>query len=55
MDRATAFRLADQGVYRRDDLADLSIDELLDIENMNRKKAERLIMNAREHWFSENE
>jgi N utilization substance protein A len=46
---ATQFFAA--GILTIDDLAEQSIDELLDIEGMTREKAGALIMKARESWF----
>ena len=52
MDRETAYRLAAQGVRTLEDLADLAVDELLDIEGMDEKRAARLIMAARSPLFA---
>ena len=46
--------LAEHGIKTRDDLADLSSEEL--IENLkditvNTEQADKIIMEAREHWF----
>ncbi|MGZ8216243.1 transcription termination factor NusA [Methylomagnum sp.] len=53
MDRDLAFRLAGQGVRTVDDLAELAVDELMDIEGMDEEKAASLIMAARSSWFAE--
>ncbi|HHM05170.1 MAG TPA: transcription termination/antitermination protein NusA [Gammaproteobacteria bacterium] len=53
MDRALAFRLAEHGVVTREDLAEQSVDELLDIEGIDERKASELIMTARAPWFAE--
>ena len=45
--------LARKGVRTRDDLADLAVDELVEIGSIDEKKAGELIMNARKHWFAE--
>ena len=45
--------LAEAGVRTRDDLADLAVDELTDITGQMEDEARALIMNAREHWFSD--
>ncbi|MDL2337593.1 MAG: helix-hairpin-helix domain-containing protein, partial [Pseudomonadota bacterium] len=45
-------KLADGGVHTRDDLADLAVDELIEISGMDEEKAKSLIMKAREHWFT---
>ncbi|MCW8194998.1 transcription termination/antitermination protein NusA [Proteobacteria bacterium 005FR1] len=53
MDRATAFKLASRGIVSMEDLAEQSVDELLDIEGMDQDRASALIMKAREPWFAE--
>src|ERR1700723_3439826 len=45
--------LARKGVRTRDDLADLAVDELVEMGSIDEKKAGELIMNARKHWFAE--
>lgn len=45
--------LADAGITRRDDLAELSIDELIEITGVLAEEAEQVIMAARAHWFAE--
>lgn len=47
--------LMNAGVKTREDLADLSTDELLDILSISRKEAESIIVEAREIWYSEAE
>ena len=47
MDEATAFALAAREVSTIDDLADLAVDDLIDIEGMNEERAAALIMAAR--------
>lgn len=44
-------KLADGGVHNRDDLADLSIDELVEMTQIDAEQAKAFIMKAREHWF----
>ena len=51
MDEATAYVLASRGVRTRDDLADLAVDEITDIEDMDAERAAALIMEARRHCF----
>lgn len=46
-----AMQLASHGVITRDDLAELSTDELRDIAQMDEASAGKLIMSARAHWF----
>jgi len=48
-------QLADAGVHTLDDLADLAVDELVEITGQSREDATALIMKAREHWFSGDE
>ncbi|TSE38215.1 Transcription termination/antitermination protein NusA [Tepidimonas fonticaldi] len=45
-------KLADAGVHTLDDLADLAVDELVEITGQSREEATALIMKAREHWFA---
>jgi N utilization substance protein A len=45
--------LAKQGVSSREALAELAVDDLLDIIDLDREKAGKLIMAARAHWFEE--
>jgi N utilization substance protein A len=47
MDEATAQILAERGVLTVDDLADLAVDDLIDIEGMDEERAAALIMTAR--------
>lgn len=51
MDEATAYVLASRGVRTREDLAELAVDEITDIEDMDEERASALIMEARKHWF----
>jgi N utilization substance protein A len=53
MDRALAYQLASRGVVTMEDLAEQSIDELLEIEGMEEERAGQLIMTARAPWFEE--
>jgi N utilization substance protein A len=45
-------KLADGGVHTRDDLADLAVDELVEMTQVDEAAAKALIMKAREHWFT---
>jgi N utilization substance protein A len=45
--------VARKGVRTRDDLADLAVDELVEMGGVDEKKAAELIMDARKHWFAE--
>jgi len=53
MDSELAGKLADSGVKTRDDLADLSVDDLTEMTGMDVERAKALIMKAREHWFAQ--
>ena len=44
--------LAEGGIHKRDDLADLAVDELIEITQIDETQAKALIMKAREHWFT---
>ena len=51
MDEALAYELAARGVVTMEDLAEQSVDELLEIEGIERERAGELIMTARIPWF----
>ncbi|TVS10583.1 MAG: transcription termination/antitermination protein NusA [Wenzhouxiangella sp.] len=53
MTEAIAFRLAEQGIQTRDDLAECAVDELEDVKGLEPELAAELIMKARAHWFTE--
>ena len=53
MTETIAFRLAEQGVRTRDDLAECAVDELEDVKDLEPETAAELIMEARAHWFAE--
>ncbi|CFO08156.1 transcription elongation factor NusA [Bordetella pertussis] len=40
-------------MHTRDDLAELSTDELAEIAGLQEEEASDLIMRARAHWFDE--
>lgn len=46
-------KLAEGGINTRDDLADLAVDELVDLSGLDEAAARALIMKAREHWFKD--
>lgn len=52
MDRDLAYDLASQGIITMDDLAEQSVDDLLNFTGMNEDRAAKLIMKAREPWFA---
>jgi N utilization substance protein A len=45
-------KLAEASVHSRDDLADLAVDELVEMTGIGEAEAKALIMKAREHWFT---
>lgn len=51
MDPELAQALANKGICSMEDLAEQSVDELLDIEGMDEERAGQLIMTARAPWF----
>jgi transcription termination/antitermination protein NusA len=52
MDETLVERLAERGIETLDDLADLAVDDLMEIEGMDEERAARLIMQAREPMFA---
>ncbi|MDJ0739422.1 MAG: transcription termination factor NusA [Gammaproteobacteria bacterium] len=53
MDRKLAYQLASRGVVSMEDLAEQSVDELMEIDDMDEERAGQLIMTARAPWFAE--
>ena len=53
MDDALALEMSKKGILNMEDLAEQSVDELMDIEGMEEEKAGKLIMEARAPWFEE--
>ena len=51
MDKTLAARLASQEIRTRDDLADLAVDELVEMTGIDNERASALISVARAHWF----
>ena len=45
--------LAQAGITTRDDLAELSVDELIEITGVSDEEAKKVILAARAHWFTE--
>jgi N utilization substance protein A len=45
-------KLSNKGIKNKDDLAELSVDELKDIIEISEEDASAMIMKAREHWFN---
>lgn len=57
MDRHLAFMLANKDIITREDLAEQSVDELLELiqSDLDKDRAARLIMKARAVWFKSDE
>ncbi|MFN3567201.1 MAG: helix-hairpin-helix domain-containing protein, partial [Burkholderiaceae bacterium] len=53
MDKPLAAKLARHGVHNRDELADLAVDELMEMTGIDEARAKSLITVARAHWFAE--
>jgi N utilization substance protein A len=53
MDENIARQLASRGVITMEDLAELAVDELMELEDMNEERAGQLIMTARAPWFAD--
>jgi N utilization substance protein A len=53
MDQDLAFELAGRGVITMEDLAEQAVDELMDIDGLDKERAGALIMTARAPWFAE--
>ncbi len=51
MDRHLALVLASKGIETMEDLAEQSIDDLMEVEGMDEERAGQLIMTARAPWF----
>ena len=55
MDEDMLRDLVEADITTRDDLAELSTDELIEITGVSAEEAEAVIMAARAHWFAEEE
>lgn len=53
MDEATAQQLSSKGIDCVEKLAELAVDELLDISTLDRRRAAEFIIAARKPWFEE--
>ncbi len=51
MDKPLAAKLARGNIRTRDDLADLAVDELVELSGIDSERAKGLITTARAHWF----
>ena len=52
LDEENIVKLSNKGIKNKDDLAELSIDELQDIIDVTENDASAMIMKARENWFN---
>tara|TARA_B100001741_G_scaffold65742_1_gene52058 strand:+ start:3947 stop:5407 length:1461 start_codon:yes stop_codon:yes gene_type:complete len=52
LDEENIQKLSNKGIKNKDDLAELSIDELKEIIDITEEDASKMIMKAREHWFN---
>jgi N utilization substance protein A len=52
MDNQTARMLAEKGVITKEDLADLAMDDLVEMTGIDAERAKQLIMTARAPWFA---
>jgi N utilization substance protein A len=52
VDKELIAKLAEGNIHTRDDLAELAVDELVELTQMDEESAKVLIMKAREHWFN---
>jgi N utilization substance protein A len=52
MTAALVAKLAEGNVHTRDDLAELAVDELVEMTGVNEEEAKAFIMAARAHWFN---
>lgn len=55
MDDPLAYKLARNGILTMEDLAEQSVDELVELAGIEAERAAQLIMKAREPWFAEAE
>jgi N utilization substance protein A len=51
MDKTLAAKFADGGIRSRDDLAELAVDEVVEMVGIDEAAARELIVKARAHWF----
>jgi len=55
MEQHLALVLASKGIVTMEDLAEQSVDELMEIDEMDEERAGKLIMTARAPWFEDQE
>lgn len=53
VDSELAQQLAQNNIISRDDLAEQSVDDLLEITSIDKEMAAKIIMAARAHWFAD--
>jgi len=51
MDSELLGKLSQVGIRKLDDLADLAVDELVELSSVDEERARNLITRARAHWF----
>lgn len=52
MTKELAYQLVRKGIVTREDLAEQSVDDISDVQGLDEQKAAKMIMQAREHWFT---
>ena len=52
LSKANIEKLTSNDINNREDLADLSVDELLEMIELSQEDAGKVIMDAREPWFN---
>jgi N utilization substance protein A len=55
MEQGLAYQLAARGIKTMEDLAEQSVDDLMELEDMDEERAGQLIMTARAPWFADEE
>jgi len=55
MDSELAYKMAAKGILTMEDLAEQSVDEVMEIEGLGKERASDLIMKARAPWFEQEE
>ncbi|MEA3411823.1 MAG: transcription termination factor NusA [Pseudomonadota bacterium] len=55
MDSELAYMMAARGILTMEDLAEQSVDEVMEIEGLDKERASELIMTARAPWFEQEE
>jgi N utilization substance protein A len=55
MDSELAYKMATKGILTMEDLAEQSVDEVMEIEGLDKERASDLIMKARAPWFEQEE